>query len=79
MKRIERAAMVLGAFLLPFIVAAADLGEIQGKVIDEKTGDPLPFEEKRRFVSEYGCHADISGGGQSDLPGTNVHFHGADV
>jgi len=41
--RMERAAMVLGAFLLPFIVAAADLGEIQGKVIDEKTGDPLPL------------------------------------
>ena len=38
----EKIQLVLGALLLPFIITAADLGKIQGKVIDEKTGTPLP-------------------------------------
>ena len=42
MKKLQVTLMVLGVLLIPLTIIAADMGKIQGEVINEKTGEPLP-------------------------------------
>lgn len=61
MKEIKRTVLILGVFLLPFTITAADLGKIQGRVIDEKTRNPLPSVNVVVKGTPFGAATSING------------------